>query len=132
MNRDIGLLILRVGIGASFMVHGFPKLAGGADKWARLGKAMEVFGVDFAPVFWGFMAAFSEFGGGLLLALGLVFRPACGLLLSTMVVAAAMHIDRGDGFVKASHAIESGVVFLSLWMIGPGRHILRLPRPGRG
>ena len=130
MNRDLGLLILRVGIGASFMVHGFPKLLGGPEKWAKLGKAMEVFGVDFAPAFWGFMAAFSEFGGGLLLALGLAFRPACLLLLSTMVVASAMHLDRGDGFGKASHAIEAAILFLSLLMIGPGKHIPRLPRRG--
>lgn len=30
--RDVGLLILRVGIGLMFMIHGFPKLFGGPEK----------------------------------------------------------------------------------------------------
>jgi putative oxidoreductase len=68
------------------------------------------------------MAAVAEAGGGLCLALGILFRPALALLLSTMVVAVAFHLDRGDGFGKASHAIEAAILFGSLLWIGPGRH----------
>ncbi len=31
--RDVGLLILRVGIGIMFMGHGLPKLIAGPEKW---------------------------------------------------------------------------------------------------
>lgn len=122
--RDVGLLILRVGIGLMFMGHGCGKLFGGPEKWARLGAAMKTFGIDFAPAFWGFMAAFAEFGGGALLVLGFLVRPACFLLLCTMVVAAAMHVGKGDPFVKYSHAVEAAILFFSLLFIGPGKYSL--------
>ena len=120
--RDIGLLILRIGIGVMFIMHGLPKLIGGPEKWEMLGGVMKFVGVDFAPMAWGFMAAFSECIGGLLLALGFVTRPACFLLLGTMIVAASMHISRGDPFVTYSHAVEAGILFISLILIGPGKY----------
>lgn len=125
-RRDLGLLVLRIGIGAMFVAHGLPKVLGGPVRWQALGKAMTHLGVELAPTLWGFMAAFAEFGGGLLLVAGIAFRPACLLLLATMVVASAMHLGQGDGFVRASHAIEAAILFLSLLLIGPGRHRLRL------
>ncbi len=122
--RDIGLLILRVGIGVMFIMHGLPKLTGGPEKWEMLGGTMKSLGVDFAPVVWGFMAAFSECAGGLLLALGFFTRPACFFLLATMIVAMSMHISKGDPFVAYSHAMEAGILFISLILIGPGKYSL--------
>jgi putative oxidoreductase len=124
-QRDLGLLLLRVGIGAMFVFHGWPKMIGGPAKWESLGHATEALGIAFAPTFWGFMAAFAEVGGGLMLALGVAFRPACALLLSTMIVASARHLTQGDGFGKASHAIEAAILFMSLLLIGPGAYRLR-------
>ncbi len=120
--RDAGILVLRVGIGLSFMAHGIPKLMGGPEKWVTLGKAMGNIGVTFYPVGWGFMAGFSETVGGLLLVLGFLFRPACMLLLFTMFIAGLMHIKLGDPFTKWSHALEAGIVFLALIFIGPGKY----------
>lgn len=124
LNRylDLGLLILRIGIGSMFLYHGFPKLSGGPEKWEKVGSAIKYTGIEFAPVFWGFMAAISEFFGGICIILGLFFRPACILLTITMAVAATMHLGRGDGLQRASHAIESGILFLSLIVIGPGKY----------
>ncbi len=122
--RDIGLLILRIGIGLMFMGHGCPKLFGGPEKWELIGGTMQVIGIHFTPMFWGFMAAFSEFVGGALLVLGFLTRPACLLLLITMFVAASMHIGKGDPFVKYSHAVEAGIIFLSMFFIGPGKYSL--------
>lgn len=122
--RDAGLLILRLGIGVMFILHGFPKLIAGPETWMMLGGSMKAMRVGFAPTAWGFMAAFSEFVGGLLLMLGFFTRPACFLLLATMIVATMMHIGKGDPFLKYSHAMESGILFLSLILIGPGRYSL--------
>ena len=121
-HRDVGLLILRIGIGIMFMMHGWPKLMGGLEKWAKLGGALDVFGIGFAPAFWGFMAARSEFGGGLVWVLGFLTRPACFFLLMTMIVATATHLGRGDSFGRYSHALEAAVLFLSLLFIGPGKY----------
>jgi putative oxidoreductase len=122
--RDTGLLILRVGIGIMFMYHGFPKLTAGPELWTNLGGALSNLGIGFAPTFFGFMAALSEFAGGLLLLLGLFTRPACFFLFITMVVAALMHLTGGDSFGEASHAIEAAILFVSLIFIGPGKYSL--------
>lgn len=121
---DVGLLILRVGIGVMFMTHGVPKLAKGVDGWEQLGRHMGLLGVDFFPTFWGLMAALSESVGGLLLILGLWTRAACLPMAFTMLVAALYHFDKGDGLGKASHAIEVGFVFVGLFFVGPGRYSL--------
>jgi putative oxidoreductase len=122
--RDVGLLILRVGIGLMFMYHGFPKLTGGPEVWTNLGKVLSGLGIGFAPTFFGFMAAMSEFGGGLLLLLGLFTRPACIFLFMTMFVATLMHLIGGDPLGEASHALESAVIFFSILLIGPGKYSL--------
>jgi len=120
--RNTGLLLLRIGLGVMFILHGFPKLAGGPSGWAQLGGSMKVIGIDFLPVFWGFMAAATETFGGFLLVLGLFYRPACILLVFTMIIAALVHLSKGDGIPGASHAIELGIVFFSLIFIGPGKY----------
>jgi len=121
-RSDEGLLLLRVGIGLMFVGHGIPKLLGGPELWEALGHAMGGLGLDFAPTFWGLAAAVSEAVGGLLLALGFLFRPATALLFATMIVASIRHWQNDDGFAKASHAMEAAVVFASLYLIGPGAY----------
>jgi putative oxidoreductase len=113
--REFGLLLLRLGIGAMFLYHGWPKLVGGPEKWEKVGLAMQFAGVHAVPIFWGLAAALS-------LILGLFFRPACLLLTITMGVAANMHFGKGEGILAASHAIELGILFFSLLFIGPGRY----------
>lgn len=119
--RDLGLLILRVGIGVSFILHGSQKMFGGPEMWTQLGGAMGNWGMTMYPVFWGFMAAFSEFAGGFLFILGFLFRPAAILLTVTMAVATTMHIKTGDDFKVYSHALELGIVFAGLIFVGPGK-----------
>ena len=120
--RNTGLLILRLGLGAMMMLHGLPKIMGGPDKWLAIGGSMKVIGVDFIPMFWGFMAGATEGFGGFLLLLGLFFRPVNMLLSITMMIAAMVHFNKGEGILGASHAIELGIVFFSLIFIGPGKY----------
>jgi len=71
-------------------------------------------------VLYGFMAAASEFVGGILLILGLLFKPACSFMAITMIIASIMHLSKGDGLQVASHAIELAIVFIGLIFIGTG------------
>lgn len=122
--RNIGLLILRIGLGIMFILHGYPKVFGGPEKWAEVGTAMQHIGISFAPMFFGFIAGVTEFFGGLFLLLGLFFTPSTILLIMVMIVATTKHISSGDPFAFYSHSIEMGIVLLSLALIGPGKYNL--------
>ena len=124
--QNIGFLILRAGIGLMFMYHGFGKLSAGQEVWGKIGGAISNLGISVPALFpvFGFLAACSEFFGGLCLILGLCFRPACFFLFFTMTVAVTMHLSQGDGLNTASHAIEAAILFLSLMFIGPGAYNL--------
>jgi putative oxidoreductase len=117
-----GLLAVRILIGFMFILHGLPKITGGPDTWTFLGGAMANIGLDFAPAFWGLMAALSELIGGLLIMGGLFVRPAATLLAITMLVAAIFHFAKGEGFDGASHALEDGAVFIMLMFTGGGKY----------
>ena len=56
-QTNFGILLFRLLIGSAFVLHGFPKLAGGPERWAKVGAAMSHFGVHFAPELWGLCAA---------------------------------------------------------------------------
>src|ERR1700680_4957875 len=72
--KPLGLLVLRVAVGASFMFHGYPKLSDPA-RWL---EAFPGFGF---PSYFGYPAGILELFGGGLLTLGLFTRGA-GLLLA--------------------------------------------------
>ena len=120
--KDLGLLVGRIGLGGIMMFHGIPKLLGGISTWQKVGGVMHNFGISFLPTFWGFMASFSEGIGGLLIVLGLLFRPAAILIMLTLNIAVINHFSSGDGWMGASHAIETGLAFFLLLFVGPGKY----------
>lgn len=131
LSTDAGLLLLRLGVGVSmFLFHGWGKLTGGPERWEKIGGAMGVLGIDFAPQFWGLMAAISESLCAALLVAGILTRPAAALLAFTMLVAALTHLARpegspGAGWDGASHALELLAASLCLLFTGPGRFSLQ-------
>jgi putative oxidoreductase len=72
--KPLGLLVLRLALGASFMFHGYPKLSDPAS-WL---KAFPGFGF---PAYFAYIAGILELFGGGLLVIGLFTRGA-GLLLA--------------------------------------------------
>ena len=124
-KTDIGIAIIRIGLGIMFITaHGWRKLIGGPETWEKLGSSMSRFGIESFHEVFGFLAAFAETFGALFLLLGLFHRWGTVLLFLTMLVAASKHIIDGDGFGRASHAIEAAIVFAGLFITGPGRFSL--------
>ncbi|MEW6671631.1 MAG: DoxX family protein [Thermodesulfobacteriota bacterium] len=118
---DVGLLVLRIGIGIAFVLHGYPKLfLGGA---AGLAKGLAAAGIP-GGIAAAYLAAMAEFFGGIALIFGVLFRPVTVVMAFTMLVALTFHLNKGDGFVKYSHALESAILFISLIFIGPGKFSL--------
>ncbi len=118
--QNVGLLVMRIGLGAMMILHGYGKLLGGPDKWEKLGHSMDKLHIHFFPVFWGFMCAVVETIGGLFCMMGLWFRLVCMLMVINFFVAAAHHYTTLSNIGDASHAIELMFTFFGLMFIGAG------------
>lgn len=118
-GADLGRLMLRVVAGASLLLaHGVGKVPpseGFTANIARMGFP--------APDLFAWLASLAEFVGGLLLALGLLTRPAAllvtGHFLLVLVVAHA-----GAPFADREKAVLYGVVALFYLLAGAGRYSL--------
>ncbi len=119
-------LVLRVGLGFMFIVaHGWPKLSGGPDRWTAVGNPMKNIGIEFAPQFWGLMAAGTEFFGGILLCVGLLVRPVSAMLIFVMFIATLSTYARTGSLLGGSaHPIEVGIAFIALLLLGAGKYSL--------
>jgi putative oxidoreductase len=122
---DLAIFAVRVAIGVCFVVHGMGKLGlVGSGNMQGFVEWLESLGVPYAPI-QARIAMLSEITGGSLLALGLFTRPACALLIVTMVVAGRVG-HRGAGYLitneppGAEYTINLAVICGAILMIGPG------------
>ena len=122
---DVALLVGRVAIGVCFMFHAFVKLGIiGDGNLDGFGKWLEDLGVPM-PQLQARMAMLSELVGGAALALGLVTRPACVVLIGTMIVAGVVG-HRGAGYMitndppGAEYTINLAVICGMFLLLGPG------------
>jgi len=129
-NFDVAMLLLRVGIGLVFIPHGYPKVfgEGGAAAFAADVPNYHL------PVFLGYVAAYAEMFGAVLLIAGFLTRLDALLLAGTMA-AAAFLVQLPDAlyglqpgaskFMEAMRAMEMPFTLmigcLVLVLLGPGR-----------
>ncbi|HYS54198.1 MAG TPA: DoxX family protein [Thermoanaerobaculia bacterium] len=83
-RSDTATLILRFACGLVFIPHGWSKVFGSGGV-ATFAQSLPSYGI---PTVLGYVAAYSELVGGLLLIAGLLTRIAAALLAATMFVAA--------------------------------------------
>lgn len=122
---DFALLVIRLFIGPCFVVHALGKLgvvgSGNLDGFAAW---LADLGVPFAGL-QARMAMVSELAGGILLALGLFTRPACVVLIFTMLVAGIVG-HRGAGYLitneppGAEYTINLAAICAAILIAGPG------------
>ncbi|MGD8439942.1 MAG: DoxX family protein [Holophagae bacterium] len=117
--NDIGLLVLRVGVGAFMLVaHGWGKLVGFGDLAGQFPDPIGL-GSTVSLV----LAIFAEVLCALLVVLGLGTRFAAVPLLVTMLVAAfVVHAD--DPWGKKEFALLYAIPFVTLIFTGGGRYAL--------
>ncbi len=90
---SVAMLVLRVALGAIFIVHGWPKVS-------NLKKNAGVFdSMGFKPgAFWGTLAALLEFFGGIAFVLGLFVGSLAFLYAVQFAVILVWRIGKGDKF----------------------------------
>lgn len=128
---NIGYLLLRVFTGLAMLTHGWSKLMGGPKGWEGLGGVMGGIGIPGPAVFWGFMAAFAESIGAILLAIGLL-TPVAGFLIGITMAVAGFVAHAGDPFVVREKALLFLFIAILYMLKGAGRYSFDryLPRKG--
>ena len=126
---DWALLIGRVAIGVCFIFHGLGKLGVvGTGTMAGFVSWLGELGVPM-PHIQARMAMLSELAGGSLLVVGLFTRPACLLLITTMLIAGRLG-HRGAGYLitneppGAEYTINLAVICAVFALLGPGAFAL--------
>lgn len=128
---DLGLLLIRLMLGAVFLFHGAQKLFGAFDGpgISAFAGALESLGIPL-PMAAAVCAALAEFVGGLALVTGLFMRPIIVTTAFTMFVAAfKVH---GAAFSAENNGMEYpltlGVVTVALFLTGSGKFALVPPK----
>jgi putative oxidoreductase len=126
---DAALLLGRVAIGVCFVVHALGKLGlVGTGNMAGFASWLKSLGVPF-PELNARIAMLSELGGGTALTLGVLTRPACLVLIGTMLVAGLVG-HRGAGYLitnnppGAEYTINLMAICAMYLLIGPGAYSL--------
>jgi putative oxidoreductase len=139
MLMALGLLILRLVVGLTVAAHGAQKLFGwwggtGMTTWTQAVKKLRI--RPTRP--WAWIAALSEFGGGLLLALGLLSPLGSLAIAGAMLVAiATVHLARGFWAAKGGYEFNLSLITggAAIALTGPGAYSLdgalgiHLPEP---
>ena len=128
MSFDVGLLILRVAVGLFLVAHGAQKLFGsfGGPGLKGFTGWMASMGLKPAAI-WGLMGALSEFGGGILLALGLLSPVGPLAIIGAMLMAIGMaHWSKGFWGSKGGYEYPLMLLIVSavLGLVGPGSYSL--------
>lgn len=115
-KTSVALLFLRIVVGAAFIIHGWPKMQA---PFGWMGPDAPI------PGFLLFLAALSEFGGGISLILGLLTPLFTLGMAFTMAVAVYFHASKGDPFVAhGGSSYELALVYLAVALLihfaGPG------------
>src|SRR4051794_28749548 len=119
-----GLLVLHVFVGLLFAAHGAQKLFGWFNGPGLDGGTGFMSSLGLEPArFNAVAAALIEFGGGILIALGLVTPIAAAGLIAVMVTAIGT-VHLANGFFNQDGGVEFNVTLIAalfaLTAIGPG------------
>jgi putative oxidoreductase len=128
MSLALSLLILRVALGLIVAAHGSQKLFGwfGGNGFAKTSGFLASLG--FRPAwFWALLGSAGEFGGGLLLALGLLTPLGAAAIFAAMLMAVLkFHWSKGFWGMQGGYEypLVLGLLSAVLALVGPGSYAL--------
>jgi len=126
--QPLGLLVLRLVLGAIMIAHGFPKIFGGMQHHVETVRSIHL------PGWLAYLSAAAEFGGGILLIAGFLTRfVALCVCINMLVAIFGIHLKNGftgQGNYQFPLALAAMAFFLIFsgggpisvdWLRGKGR-----------
>jgi putative oxidoreductase len=116
------LLLIRVAIGVTMVMHGYNHWRG-SGKIAGTARWFSGLGLRYG-VLQAWMSVVTELGAGFLLIVGLLTPLACAAVISVMLIAGLLAHRRNGFFVFRDgyeYVLVLSAVCLALAMLGPGR-----------
>lgn len=111
--QPLALLVMRLVLGAVMVAHGYQKVFGGLQHHAQFVASLGL------PAWTGYLSAFAEFFGAILVILGLFTRAAAfAICVDLSVAIAKVHFhngligEHGFEFPLALAALAFGLIFL--------------------
>jgi putative oxidoreductase len=127
-KMSLGLLLIRLVVGITFMGHGAQKLFGwfGGHGIKGTGGFFESIGIK-PGVTMAILAGLAEFIGGAMFALGL-FTPIAALLIAATMVVAIVKVHGPNGYWITQNGFEYNLMLIAVaigvLLIGPGQYSL--------
>ena len=113
--QPFGALLLRLVLGASMIFHGYSKVVphGALEHHAHFVASLGL------PYWLGYVSAFTELVGGILLIFGLLTHLVAFMVAINMLVAIAL-VNRHHGYPGSEYSLALFVIALMLTFYGPG------------
>jgi putative oxidoreductase len=127
--ENLGLLIIRLVIGLTFVGHGSQKLFGwfGGTGPSKTGEWLESIGIKPGGKIWAIVAGAFELVGGLLFALGWL-TPVGAALIVIIMIDAIFAVHGRNGYWADKNGYEYNLVLIAVCigvaLIGPGDYTL--------
>lgn len=122
-KKSIGLLIIRIGFGAFFLMGGITKLMN-PEMADMIGGAAHGIGLTFLPTtVWFWLAAGGEVLAWLTFLLG-IFLPL-GSLLAVIIMLVAFFGAHSGNMQEGMSSLAFLIASLGLWFAGPGKYSLK-------
>ncbi len=113
--QPFGALLMRFALGASMVVHSYDKVIphGALNHYAHYIASLGM------PYWLGYVSAFTEFAGGILLILGLLTRFAAFMISINMAFAIIL-VNRHHGYSGSEYSLALFVIAAMLTFYGAG------------
>ncbi|WP_348269010.1 DoxX family protein [Edaphobacter paludis] len=113
--QPLGALLLRLALGSAMIFHGYQKVS----THAALHHFVHYVVTLGLPYWLGYVSAFTEFVGGILVVLGLFARLASGFIAINMLVA-LVTVGIHQGFGNYNYIAELAAIAFMLCFYGAG------------
>lgn len=123
-SLELGYTIIRIALGIVLVVSGYNKLSfaltQNTDHLIEIGSTMSLFGITYGYLWWGYVAAFTEFFGGIAFIGEFLTRLAAIPLIFLFIVAIKFHLHKGDPFAVWGFAFICLSICIGVLIAGKG------------